>query len=86
MSGGPFGEGKEVGLRFIPAISVPIIDHYEGLNVQKERQVTALVPMKGYSKRVPSKNLHFLGNRPPFRWSILSRVIASVTLIRRQFA
>ena len=39
---------------------------------RKERLVTALLPMKGHSERVPNKNLRSLCNRPLYHWIILS--------------
>jgi len=44
----------------------------EGERDRKERRVTALVPMKGHSERVPNKNLRSLCNRPLYHWIILS--------------
>lgn len=35
-------------------------------------RVTALVPMKGHSERVPNKNLRFFCGRPLCHWTILS--------------
>lgn len=40
--------------------------------MQKEKQVTALVPMKGHSERVPKKNLRPFCGRPLCHWTILS--------------
>ena len=40
--------------------------------MQKEKQVTALLPMKGYSERVPNKNLRPLCGKPLYHWVILS--------------
>jgi len=40
--------------------------------MQKERRVTALVPMKGHSDRVPNKNLRPFCGKPLCHWIILS--------------
>ena len=40
--------------------------------MQKERHITALVPMKGHSERVPNKNLRPFCGRPLCHWTILS--------------
>jgi len=39
---------------------------------RKERRVTALVPMKGHSERVPNKNLRSFCGKPLYYWIILS--------------
>ena len=39
---------------------------------RKERLVTALLPMKGHSERVPNKNLRPFCNRPLCHWTILN--------------
>ena len=46
----------------------------EGERDRKEKQVTALVPMKGYSERVPNKNLRHFCGRPLCRWVILKDI------------
>jgi CMP-N-acetylneuraminic acid synthetase len=38
----------------------------------KERRVTALVPMKGHSERIPNKNLRSFCGKPLCHWTILS--------------
>lgn len=38
--------------------------------------VTALLPMKGHSERVPGKNLRHLGDRPLYRW-IMDSLLAA---------
>jgi CMP-N-acetylneuraminic acid synthetase len=38
----------------------------------KQRLVTALVPMKGHSERVPNKNLRLFCGKPLCHWTILS--------------
>jgi len=40
--------------------------------MQKERQITALLPMKGHSERVPNKNLRSFCGKPLCHWTILS--------------
>lgn len=40
--------------------------------MQKERRVTALVPMKGHSERVPNKNLRSFCGKPLCHWIILN--------------
>jgi len=44
----------------------------EGETDRKERWVTALVPMKGHSERVPNKNLRPFCGRPLCHWTILN--------------
>ena len=39
---------------------------------RKERRVTALIPMKGHSDRVPNKNLRPFCGKPLYHWTILS--------------
>ena len=38
----------------------------------KEKLVTALVPMKGHSERVPNKNLRSFCSKPLYHWTIIS--------------
>jgi CMP-N-acetylneuraminic acid synthetase len=44
----------------------------EGETDRKERRVTALVPMKGHSERVPNKNLRPFCGKPLCHWTIFN--------------
>lgn len=56
----------------------------EGETHRKERRVTALVPMKEHSGRVPGKNMRPLCGRPLFHWVVMglqgSRYISKIVI------